>query len=44
MQGKLDNLESDRKQVVADYKKEITSLEKKNKEVQQNFEKSLKEN
>ena len=33
MKDKLKNLESDRKQVVADFKKDIANLEKKNKEV-----------
>ena len=33
MKDKLSGLENDRKKVVADFKKEISSLEKKNMEV-----------
>ena len=44
MKDKLSSLENDRKKVVADFKKEISSLEKKNMEVQKNYEQSLKEN
>ena len=44
MKDKLSSLENDRKKIVADFKKEISSLEKKNMEVQKNYEQSLKEN